>query len=251
MARFYENRYGRFMSPDPGSAGADPTHPQTWNGYLYGANDPINTTDPDGRDFIICFYGFGCSGIISGQIYGNYMQASELIDFPYPGFGQYGTITCTVGLNDDFSPQTADCGTVYRLPEAPLGNAPIANAMIGAATQVAVLGTAGLLDTLFARASVVKPPPIFGGGFAGKTLEAKVGKRAAEIVRNVLKGKRPLSDLTASERAAAASFYRDVASRTVGQSAEAAARYNIARAEFLEGIRKTLPPTLPEFIKNE
>jgi len=47
MARFYVNRNGRFTSPDPlsGSVG----NPQSLNRYAYGANDPINSTDPTGQ----------------------------------------------------------------------------------------------------------------------------------------------------------------------------------------------------------
>lgn len=47
-ARFYTSTYGRFMSPDPENAGADPTNPQSWNMYSYALNNPINFVDPDG-----------------------------------------------------------------------------------------------------------------------------------------------------------------------------------------------------------
>ena len=50
MARFYGNRYGRFMSPDVSLAGVDPTEPQSWNLYTYVTNDPINFIDPSGED---------------------------------------------------------------------------------------------------------------------------------------------------------------------------------------------------------
>jgi RHS repeat-associated protein len=49
MARWYASREGRFMSPDPGNAGADLAVPQSWNGYAYALNDPIGFTDPTGR----------------------------------------------------------------------------------------------------------------------------------------------------------------------------------------------------------
>jgi RHS repeat-associated protein len=48
MARYYASRSGRFMTPDPGHVGADPTDPQSWNAYVYGLNDPIGNTDPNG-----------------------------------------------------------------------------------------------------------------------------------------------------------------------------------------------------------
>src|SRR5690606_32521522 len=59
-----------------------------------------------------------------------------------------------------------------------------------------------------------------GGGAAargaiqvGKTLNATVGKQAANVVREVLKGRQPLSALTEAQRQGAAAFYRDVATR--------------------------------------
>ena len=36
------------MGSDPGNAGADLGSPQTWNGYAYVNNNPMNATDPDG-----------------------------------------------------------------------------------------------------------------------------------------------------------------------------------------------------------
>jgi RHS repeat-associated protein len=52
---FYQARYlaaglGRFMSVDPGNAGADLGDPQTWNMYGYVRNNPLVFVDPDGMD---------------------------------------------------------------------------------------------------------------------------------------------------------------------------------------------------------
>ncbi len=52
---FYQARYlaaglGRFMSVDPGNAGADITDPQTWNMYGYVRNNPLVYLDPTGLD---------------------------------------------------------------------------------------------------------------------------------------------------------------------------------------------------------
>jgi len=38
QARYYGAGPGRFLSPDPGNAGADPANPQSWNRYSYAAN---------------------------------------------------------------------------------------------------------------------------------------------------------------------------------------------------------------------
>ena len=52
---FYQARYlasglGRFMSVDPGNAGADLTDPQTWNMYGYVRNNPLVFIDPSGLE---------------------------------------------------------------------------------------------------------------------------------------------------------------------------------------------------------
>ena len=50
---YFEARYlsapeGRFLSADPGNAGADSGDPQSWNAYAYVGNNPLVNTDPDG-----------------------------------------------------------------------------------------------------------------------------------------------------------------------------------------------------------
>lgn len=55
--RYYGRSPGRFNSVDPlrGSV----TNPQSLNRYTYGANDPINQVDPDGRFFIAPLFNIG------------------------------------------------------------------------------------------------------------------------------------------------------------------------------------------------
>ena len=48
-ARFYWGSLGRFTSPDPENAGADPASPSSWNMYSYALNNPLRFTDPDGQ----------------------------------------------------------------------------------------------------------------------------------------------------------------------------------------------------------
>ena len=48
QARYFSGIQGRFTSPDPGNAGADPFDPQSWNGYAYVSNNPLTFTDPSG-----------------------------------------------------------------------------------------------------------------------------------------------------------------------------------------------------------
>jgi RHS repeat-associated protein len=47
-ARYLSPLQGRFQSPDPGNAGADPSDPQTWNGYAYVGSNPLSAVDPTG-----------------------------------------------------------------------------------------------------------------------------------------------------------------------------------------------------------
>ncbi len=51
-ARYDSSQYGRFMTPDPGNAGADPTNPQSWNMYSYVLNNPLSYIDPTGMDCV-------------------------------------------------------------------------------------------------------------------------------------------------------------------------------------------------------
>ena len=49
-ARYYNNNFGRFWSPDPaGISAVDYKNPTSWNGYIYVWADPINAADPSGR----------------------------------------------------------------------------------------------------------------------------------------------------------------------------------------------------------
>ena len=50
MNRYYNNSWGRFLTPDPFAGSANPANPLSWNRYAYVANDPINRIDPSGLD---------------------------------------------------------------------------------------------------------------------------------------------------------------------------------------------------------
>jgi RHS repeat-associated protein len=50
QARMLAGIMGRFLSPDPDNAGADPANPQSWNMYSYALNSPLVYVDPDGTD---------------------------------------------------------------------------------------------------------------------------------------------------------------------------------------------------------
>jgi RHS repeat-associated protein len=47
-ARNMSARTGSFMQLDPINAGADFTHPQSWNAYAYVLGNPLDYADPSG-----------------------------------------------------------------------------------------------------------------------------------------------------------------------------------------------------------
>ena len=50
-ARYYNNNFGRFWSPDPaGLKAVKRRNPTSWNRYIYALNDPVNFRDPTGRE---------------------------------------------------------------------------------------------------------------------------------------------------------------------------------------------------------
>jgi len=77
-ARYYAGAQGRFQSPDPANAGADPSNPQSWNGYSYVANNPLSYTDPSGM-FVEATAG-GCAiGGPAGCAIGAAIDIGELL----------------------------------------------------------------------------------------------------------------------------------------------------------------------------
>jgi RHS repeat-associated protein len=50
LARYYSGPMGRFLSVDPGGAGANPGLPQSWNAYAYVNNGPLTAIDPNGEE---------------------------------------------------------------------------------------------------------------------------------------------------------------------------------------------------------
>ncbi len=48
--RYYNQSWGRFLTPDPSNANVDSTNPGSWNRYAYTNGDPLNGFDPNGTD---------------------------------------------------------------------------------------------------------------------------------------------------------------------------------------------------------
>jgi len=51
-ARYYSNVFGRFMKPDEPFADQDSQDAQSWNLYVYAANNPIRYNDPTGASHV-------------------------------------------------------------------------------------------------------------------------------------------------------------------------------------------------------
>jgi len=95
-ARFNSTRIGRFMSLDP--LFGNTNSPQSLNRYSYVANDPINSTDPDGRDtrdvheilgYVINFLAGRADAAELARANGNMDSPQNAVGFPEGGFNVF------------------------------------------------------------------------------------------------------------------------------------------------------------------
>lgn len=77
-ARYMNAMQGRFLSPDPGNAGANPMDPQTWNAYGYVRGNPLTLIDPSGMGPIK----FTVDGICGASCFSNDFS-NGLYDFGF------------------------------------------------------------------------------------------------------------------------------------------------------------------------
>jgi RHS repeat-associated protein len=114
--RYFSAGLGRFTSPDPMNAGANPANPQSWNGYSYVLGNPLGLIDPSGLDTCaagsentcvdvsdsfdpvpidLCFYP-NCSGYVTGEPSGSTEQPVQQKQPPLVMhvFGPAKTGTC-------------------------------------------------------------------------------------------------------------------------------------------------------------
>ncbi len=90
-ARNFTGVLGRFNSPDPGNIGASLYNPQTWNGYSYVANNPLNSADPSGACDVV-IGGFtqtpNAAGTAQQQAFAQSIGAISVFPYANGSFGQ-------------------------------------------------------------------------------------------------------------------------------------------------------------------
>jgi len=101
--RYYSGWQGRFQSPDPGNVGADPSNPQSWNGYSYVGNNPLSYTDPSGMcpTCVLGLIGDAADGSGVGLAIGAAIGLGELF---YDIFGGSGPSSIAPSLATPSSP---------------------------------------------------------------------------------------------------------------------------------------------------
>ncbi len=109
-ARYYDPNRGRFLSVDPTWSSADLGRPQSWNRYSYVLNNPVKTTDPDGR-CPPCAAAIGEAGLL----YGTYYIAShpELAQEAVESLIGFGALVMSIG---ESKPHLVE--GVYEFPDA-------------------------------------------------------------------------------------------------------------------------------------
>ena len=111
MARYYASRSGRFMTADPGHVGANVGDPQSWNGYLYVLNDPINGVDPLGLYIQRVTFRETCE-IGNGKLVAEYIGTFRSVDKD----GVVNLDTATTGYDCDFpDAMPGDIGQVAQV----------------------------------------------------------------------------------------------------------------------------------------
>jgi RHS repeat-associated protein len=149
-ARYYGSNMGRFMSPDPGNAGAVNADPQSWNAYAYVRNNPLNLTDPTGT--IYCRpandaeakEGVGLVCDVTDQQYG-YSSKAEQAAYDKAGYQHY-----------DASSDTEADKEAYKTRNGEVFNDPAGDAAIFGAVY---FGVEGLLRSLVSSPSSTERAP--------------------------------------------------------------------------------------------
>ena len=115
-ARYYSPEQGRFVSPDPGNAGAQLGDPLTWHGYAYVGNNPLNVTDPDGLGFLSDLGGLFAGLFGSGEIW-NTVQNDGPWNERLPG-GSIGSLGGSVNTGGVFGDGQIGGGPAFSFADA-------------------------------------------------------------------------------------------------------------------------------------
>jgi RHS repeat-associated protein len=115
-ARYYNSNLGRFWSPDPmGPGAAKKARPNSWNQYVYAADDPVNRGDPSGLcDAVMGGITQNASNAPAVMEYGY----ADVVVFPYSsyGTGALGLLTGVLAVAaQTFGPNSATFASVEGL----------------------------------------------------------------------------------------------------------------------------------------
>jgi RHS repeat-associated protein len=146
-ARYLTSNLGRFMSPDPGNAGASLGTPQSWNSYSYVLNNPLRYTDPSGLD---CIYlneaGNGVDHILAGDC------KSETNDGYYVD-SKIGTVTSSdISFSKDNNSIVVSFSSDSDLP----GQGHFQQFCVGTCPDSSVTVSTGLSDPILTTMSAFK-----------------------------------------------------------------------------------------------
>jgi RHS repeat-associated protein len=140
--RYYSPQQGRFVTVDPGNAGADLGNPQTWNGYAYVGNNPLNLTDPSGESWVTAL--FGAVGFVAGFF------TAGIADIPW----MVGVTAGTVAAGAQFSlEQAVNSGNIGA----------IAGMFIGGPTILPDYGGGFIFDDLEGRRALANAADVIAG----------------------------------------------------------------------------------------
>lgn len=237
--RVYDPQLARFLSPDP--LVQAPTNSQSWNRYSYVFNNPLKYTDPSG-------YSAESDGCIT--------ETSE----------QKVKVTCTA-LDDDSEAEEevivigyADGSSGSRDSGAIQVDKSILDQTRGHLSDSAPYGPNNTNFTAVPwmvapanlapddpRLTVMGVAPVGLGAKVGVSLAtmktatfanlpARLGSQAlSRTAQAIVRGKLPLGALTKEQRAIAAKFYRESASRKDVSMTKGTSAFNRARADYLDG----------------
>jgi RHS repeat-associated protein len=111
-ARYDSSQYGRFMTPDPGNAGADPTNPQSWNMYSYVLNNPLSYTDPSGLDCVYLNDDASAGTVLRGDCASP--KDSGIFVNGTVDTTKGATLTSTGGIAFNYTPEGSKDETIYK-----------------------------------------------------------------------------------------------------------------------------------------